>query len=106
MIIFVVKLRHIEEKLLDIKLNRLIEIVRNVFSVLLSLLDTFGQEILDLAVNRAEVILRPCRNCGEKTGRESQGDLFLFHRCPLSIEAAGVYDRLCILVSAEDDKKI
>ena len=49
---------------LYINIKRQVDLVRDVFAVFLSLPDTFGQKILDLSVDRTEIILRPGGNGG------------------------------------------
>ena len=39
-----------------------VELVGDVFSVLFTLSDAFGQEIFDLSVHRSKVVFRPRRN--------------------------------------------
>ena len=46
--------------LLDIQFGRHVELVRDVLAVLFALTHTLGEQILDLPVHRAEVILSPC----------------------------------------------
>ena len=46
---------------LKLEIGRLIDFVRDIFSALFVLLYAFGQDIFDLTVDRAEVLLCPRR---------------------------------------------
>jgi len=54
-----------------------VELVGDVFSVLFTLSDAFGQEIFDLSVHRSEVILCPCGDRVIELFRQSERNLFL-----------------------------
>ena len=60
---------------LEIKLRRHVDLFADVFAVLFPLTDALGEQIFDLAVDRAEVILRPGSNGGVELGRKAQGHL-------------------------------
>lgn len=94
--------------LLDIQIEGFIDLLGYIFPVLFSLSDTFGQKVFDLSVDGTEVVFRPCGQGIVKLCRKPQRDLlFLSHeRSFLSVEAAGVYDRLRFLVAAQYDQKI
>ena len=64
--------------LFNIQLRRDIDFVGDVFSVFLSLADAFGQQVFDLTVDRAEIVLRP-RGDGivELSGQTERNLLFL-----------------------------
>ena len=47
---------------LNIQLDRLVQVFRDVLAVLFALLDELGQKILDLSVYRAEIIFRTLRD--------------------------------------------
>ena len=47
------------ERLFKVKFGRYVDFVGNIFSVLFALADTFGKQIFDLTVDRAEIVLRP-----------------------------------------------
>ena len=51
--------------------------VGNVFPIFLALADTFGEQIFNLPVYGAEIILRPGCNLVIKLGRKPERDLFL-----------------------------
>ena len=65
-------------RLFDIDIERLVDFVRYIFSVFLSLADTFGQKIFDLPVDRSEIILRPGGNVVVQLFRQPQRNLLLF----------------------------
>ena len=46
---------------LQLEIWRLVDFIRDIFSALLVLLYAFGQNVFDLTVDRAEVLLRPRR---------------------------------------------
>lgn len=70
--------------LFDIQLRGHVDLVGDILAVLLPLPDTLGEQVLDLAVHRAEVILRPGGNGGIQLGREPQRDLLLAVRRHIS----------------------
>ena len=45
----------------DFEIGRLVDFIRDIFSALFVLLYAFGQNVFDLTVDRAEVLLRPRR---------------------------------------------
>ena len=63
--------------LFNIQFDGYIDLVGDVLAVFLPLTDTLGEQILDLAVYRAEVVLRPGRDGGVQLGGEPQRDLLL-----------------------------
>ena len=66
--------------LLDIQFGRHVDLVRDVLAVLFALTHTLGEQILDLPVHRAEVILSPCGKGIVELRIQAQGDL-LFRLC-------------------------
>ena len=60
----------------NIELGRNVDLIGNVFSVFLPLSHTLGEQIFDLTVHRAKIILRPRGNGGVELGGEAQRDLF------------------------------
>ena len=73
--------------LLDVQFRRDVNLVGDIFPILLPLADAFGEQILNLPVHRAEVILRPGRDGGVQLGGEAKGNL-LFRVLLLSAMAA------------------
>lgn len=65
-----------------IQLRRLVEMLRNVLPILLALPDTFGQEVFDLAVDRAEIVLRPGSDCVIELFIQPERNLFLCQAYP------------------------
>ena len=92
-------------RLFDIDIERLVDFVRYILSVFLSLADTFGQKVFDLPVDRSEIILRPGGNVVVQFLRQPQRNLLLFCHKRL-IQTAGIDDRLCVPVAAEHNQKI
>ena len=61
---------------LNVDIQRLIQRLGHVFSILLPLPHAFGQQVLDLPVGRAEIVLRPGRNLVVQLCRQPQENLF------------------------------
>lgn len=88
--------------LADIQIRRHVKLIGDIFAVLLALPDAFGQEILNLAVYGAEIILCPGCDCVIQLLGKPQRDLFFWIVCHRRlIEAPGVYYWLCVMVPAE-----
>ena len=66
--------------LFDIQFRRHIDLVGDILTVLLPLTDALGEEILDLTVHRAEVILCPGSNGIVELRIQTEWDL-LFRLC-------------------------
>ena len=66
---------HIHSTVLNIQLGRNIDLIRDVFPILFSLSDAFGEQIFDLTVHRAKIILCPGGNGGVELGGEAQRKL-------------------------------
>ena len=65
--------------LFDIEIRFFVEMFGNVFSVFFALFDAFRKKVFDLAVNGAEIILRPCCDVIIQLIIESQRYLFSGH---------------------------
>ena len=92
--------------LLDIQLRREIDLLADIFAVLFSLAHALAEQVFDLPVDGAEVILRPRGERGIEPGTQAQGNLFLLLIVHGLIKAAGVDDGLCVVVAAEDDQQV
>ncbi len=66
-------------------------------------LDTFGQQIFDLSVDRSKIVLSPCRQRLIELGRKAKRDLLLFHTL---IQAARVDNGLGVAIAAKHHQKI
>lgn len=97
-------------KLLDIQFGRDVDFVGNIFAVLFALPDTFGQQIFNLSVHGTKVILRPGSNGMIQFFGKPERNLFftgISHiKYSLSVQAAGIYDRLSIVIAAENNEQI
>ena len=93
--------------LFDIQFRRDIYLVGNIFAVLLPLAHALGEQVFNLTVNAAEVILRPGGNgIIELRGNSQWNLLFLLIICHGSVQAAAVDNRLGVMVAAEHHQKI
>ena len=90
--------------LFDIQFRRHVDLIRDVFAVLFPLTDALSEEIFDLTIHRAEVILCPGSKGIVELRIQTERDL-LFRLCHL-VQAAAVYDGLCITVAAQHHQKI
>ena len=61
--------------LFNIQFRRYVDLVGHVLAVFLSLAHAFGQEVLDLTVERTEIVLRPRRKGVIKLWREAKRHL-------------------------------
>ena len=61
----------------NIQFYRHVDLVGDILSVFLPLADTLGEQLLDLTVYRAEIVLRPGSDGGIQLGREPQRNLLL-----------------------------
>ncbi len=92
---------------LNIKFGRDIYLIGDIFAILFPLTHALGQQIFDLSVYAAKVVLCPCCDGIIKLGGYSQGYLlFFFVICHSSVQAAAVDNRLGIVVAAEHHKEI
>ena len=66
------------DKSLDVDIQRFIQMFGYIFAVFPALPDTFREEILDLSVDRAEIVLRPGGDIVIQLFREPERNLFLF----------------------------
>ena len=82
--------------LLDIQFGRHVDLVRDVLAVLFALTHTLGEQILDLPVHRAEVILSPRGKGIVELRIQAQGDLLfrLCHQYRLPLFTMGCASRL------------
>ena len=100
---------------LEIELGRDVDLLADVFAVLFPLAHALGQKILDLAVDRAEIVLCPGGDGGVELGGQAQGHLLfgvvVHGSLPKSsvarlIQAAGVDDGLGVVVAAEHHQQV
>ena len=91
----------------DIQFRRFVDLLPDVFPVLFPLLHAFRQQIFDLPVDGAEVVLRPGGEGFVQTLIQAQRHLLLLCHPPVSlIQRAAVDDRLRIVVAAQDHKQV
>ena len=67
--------------LFNVELGRFIQVLGDVFAVFLALAYAFRQQVFDLPVDGAEIILCPGSDLGIKRFRNAQRDLFFFCHC-------------------------
>ena len=81
--------------------------IGDIFSVFLSLPDTFGEKVFNLSVDGAKVVLCPGGNGRIKFGGQPQRNLLFFlSLCHILVQTAGVDYRLGIVVAAEHHEKV
>ena len=91
--------------LLDIQFWWEVDLVGDVFAVLFALAHALGEEIFDLPVHRAEVVLGPGSKGVVELRVQAQRDL-LFAVSAISVKAAAVHDGLGVPVAAEHHHEI
>ena len=92
--------------LFNVQFDWLIEMLRNIFTVLFTLSDAFGEKIFNLSVNGTEIVLCPGCQLIIQRFRHAERDLLLRFFCHDLIQTSAVYDRLSVFVSAKNNQQI